>query len=463
MLLRLYRITYSSLSFITTAYDPNQTSKRSNFNFLSTNMARSKPNKSFKSTHKQQMVEQHKQDKTDTTTNMTPQTTKTNTRATGTDERSKKRNITQKKYVRNPENIPYYEGDALDRRINRNDRNKQQLNEEGDIVNSSDDEFIQPSDEDAQGNVLTEEELASIRMSDTHQTPNKEDGKPAAQPKNEDSSPLPDPNRKRLDKREHEADKIKKLFASLDKSTQKQLKEQGERHAMEIAAMKRANLDTQNLLTTKTTPAQTMNDHRTTAYFNAMTKPSETLFDGTPENWPAFEYHLLTEAENPTISWNQDITNYQPTDEKSEPFNLLEIYFDLPDNMTDTLMNELADAQIIDLVPPASQLYKLHCLKNKLKNCLTTDLAHDIEASMPTGLSNKDGRLFFIKLVSHTFPDKEAHKRIIYEYILKLEITESNNMEGFTRELRRHIKQYDAIQGSAWKKITNHIIKKIRK
>jgi hypothetical protein len=41
---------------------------------------------------------------------------------------------------------------------------------------------------------------------------------------------------------------------------------------MEIAAMKRANLDTQNILTTKTTPAQTMNDNRTTAHFNAMTK-----------------------------------------------------------------------------------------------------------------------------------------------------------------------------------------------
>jgi hypothetical protein len=64
---------------------------------------------------------------------------------------------------------------------------------------------------------------------------------------------------------------------------------------------------------------------------------------------------------------------------------------------------------------------------------------------------------------SHTFPDKEAHKRIIYEYILKLEITESNNMEGFQRELRRHIKQYDAIQGSEWKKITNHIIRQYHK
>jgi hypothetical protein len=67
---------------------------------------------------------------------------------------------------------------------------------------------------------------------------------------------------------------------------------------------------------------------------------------------------------------------------------------------------------------------------------------------MPIGLSNKDGRIFFIKLILHTSPDKEDHKLIIYEYILKLEITESNNIEVFQRELQRQIKQYDAIQGS---------------
>jgi hypothetical protein len=131
--------------------------------------------------------------------------------------------------------------------------------------------------------------------------------------------------------------------------------------------------------------------------------------------------------------------------------------------MTNTLMNDLADAKKIDLVQPASQLFKLHCLKTKVKNCLTTDLAHDIDASMPPGLSHKDRRIYFIKLVSHTFPDKEAHTQIIYEYILKIEITESNNMESFTRELHRHIKQYDAISGSKWKKITNHIIRQYQK
>jgi hypothetical protein len=56
-------------------------------------------------------------------------------------------------------------------------------------------------------------------------------------------------------------------------------------------------------------------------------------------------------------------------------------------------MNDLTDAKIIDLVTPASQLYKLHCLKTKLKNCLTMDLTHDIEAYMPIGIRNTDGQL----------------------------------------------------------------------
>jgi hypothetical protein len=207
-------------------------------------MARSKPNKPLKPPHKQQLEELNNQDKTENTPKITPQTTKTNKKATGTEEQSVKRNITQKKYVRNPENIPYYEGDELARRIYRKDRNTQQLNEEGDLVNSSDEGFIQPLDEDAQGNVLTEEELTSIRMSDAHRTPSKEDSKPAAQPENEDRSPSPEQHQERLNKRDHESENIKKLFASLTKNTQKRLKEQGEKHAMEIAAIKRANLDT---------------------------------------------------------------------------------------------------------------------------------------------------------------------------------------------------------------------------
>jgi hypothetical protein len=67
------------------------------------------------------------------------------------------------------------------------------------------------------------------------------------------------------------------------------------------------------------------------AHFTAITKPCENLFDGTPENWPAFEHHLLKEGENPTMRWNQEITNFQPMGGRSKPFNFLEGYFDIPE------------------------------------------------------------------------------------------------------------------------------------
>jgi hypothetical protein len=76
-------------------------------------MARSKPNKTFKSPHRQQIEEQNKQDKTDTTTNITPHATKTNNITTKTDERSEKINVTQNEFIQNPENTTYYEGDSL--------------------------------------------------------------------------------------------------------------------------------------------------------------------------------------------------------------------------------------------------------------------------------------------------------------------------------------------------------------
>jgi hypothetical protein len=201
---------------------------------------------------------------------------------------------------------------------------------------------------------------------------------------------------------------MKEIFASFTANTQKQLHEQAEKHAMEIAEMKQKNIDTQNLLTTKTTPTQTINDHRTSAHF------TKILFDVKPENWPKFEHHLLNATENPIIAWNQELMHFQSEDDMMKPLNFLKGYFDIPDTTIRALQDDLQQAKQIDLVRPESQLYKLHCLKTKLKNCLP-DLAHDIETSMPTDISNKDGRIFFIKIISHTFPYKEARKRIIYE------------------------------------------------
>jgi hypothetical protein len=94
---------------------------------------------------------------------------------------------------------------------------------------------------------------------------------------------------------------MKKLLAVFTANTQKQLNEQAEKHAIKIAAMKQTNMETQNILTTKTIPAQPVNDHRASVHFTAMTKPCEVLFDKKPDNWPEFEHHLLNEAENPTI------------------------------------------------------------------------------------------------------------------------------------------------------------------
>jgi hypothetical protein len=86
-------------------------------------------------------------------------------------------------------------------------------------VTSSDDNFMQPSDEDLQGNVLAEEEQALIKINDSHRTPNKEDTKPADQPENEDSSPSPELDQRRLSKQKDEAGHMKKLFATLAENT----------------------------------------------------------------------------------------------------------------------------------------------------------------------------------------------------------------------------------------------------
>jgi hypothetical protein len=95
----LCRITSSSLSFTTTGYEPKPTSKRRTFFFKLTNMTRSKPNKTHKSPHKQQIEEKNKQNKIDTTPGLTPHTTKTSKRKTGTEEGLEKRDITKRKYI----------------------------------------------------------------------------------------------------------------------------------------------------------------------------------------------------------------------------------------------------------------------------------------------------------------------------------------------------------------------------
>jgi hypothetical protein len=119
--------------------------------------------------------------------------------------------------------------------------------------------------------------------------------------------------------------------------------------------MKQANRETHDLFTNKTTTPSTitMNDHRISAHFNTMTKASDTLLDG--ENWPIFEHHFLTEAENPTIKWNQNIKHFQP-DNEEKPLNFLERYFDLPDDISLKLELDLAIDTFTDITQVNSKL-----------------------------------------------------------------------------------------------------------
>jgi hypothetical protein len=76
-------------------------------------MAQSKPNKP-KSPHKQQIEEQNNKDKIETTPHITPQTSKPSKTTTVVEARSNKIITPSEPYIRNPENIPYYDGDKLD-------------------------------------------------------------------------------------------------------------------------------------------------------------------------------------------------------------------------------------------------------------------------------------------------------------------------------------------------------------
>jgi hypothetical protein len=168
-------------------------------------MARSKPNRP-KSPHKQQTEERNNKDKIENTPHITPQTSKTNTTTTVVEVRSNKSVTSREPYIRNPENIPYYEGDAKARRIYRRDRNKHQVDEDGEPINSTDNEFMQPLDEDAQGNVLPDDELERKRAAAEQKTPSKEDSTPAARSEAEESPLSVEQPRLRLHRRNHESE-----------------------------------------------------------------------------------------------------------------------------------------------------------------------------------------------------------------------------------------------------------------
>jgi hypothetical protein len=91
--------------------------------------------------------------------------------------------------VRNLENIPYYKAEKNHQRISRKDRNKQKFYEDNEVVDSSNNGYMQPSDEYEQGNVLTTDELALNKMDNSNFTPDKQDTKPAAEQEEQGTPP----------------------------------------------------------------------------------------------------------------------------------------------------------------------------------------------------------------------------------------------------------------------------------
>jgi hypothetical protein len=273
-------------------------------------MARQKPNKTSKPPHKQ-TEEQDKQPYTDPSTNITPQSAKARKKTTETIEQSEN---PKTKTFRTPTLDIFENNDTLLTHIDKLERERE-LKRQEKALYQDDDESLQTVDKFEHGNTNTEDTLTSPKMRD-ESSPDKSDYNEAAHA-DSDTSSLSTKTWHKTSHRQRDDAKMKKMFIDLANITKHQLKEQEARYAKEIADMRRVNRDTQNMLTTKTIPSQTItiNYHHITAHFNAMTKASDALFDGTPENWTMFEHHLLTEAENPTIGWNQHLTHFRP-DEK---------------------------------------------------------------------------------------------------------------------------------------------------
>jgi hypothetical protein len=270
-------------------------------------MARQKPNKTSKPPHKR-IEEQEKQCNTDPLTKITPQSATARKKTTDTIEQLE---IPQTKQFHTPIQTTFVNQDSILNHIDKLER-KKELKRQEEALYQNDDESLRTVDRLKHGKTNTEDTLTSPKMRD-ESSPDKSDCKKAAQ--DLDASSPSTATRQRTSHSQRDSAKMQKMFAALANNTKLQLKEQEERHAKETADMRQVNRDTHNLFTTKTIPPQTitMNDRRIAAHFKTMTKASDTLFDSTPENWPIFEHHLLTEAENTFSHHTTQHSTYIPT------------------------------------------------------------------------------------------------------------------------------------------------------
>jgi hypothetical protein len=90
---------------------------------------------------------------------------------------------------------------------------------------------------------------------------------------------------------------FKRMLANHDKGMKQQMAEQSIKQAAKLKALKKAQMALRSLLTHKNMSLPLLQDYIISTYFTPMTKPSEILFDGKPENWPTFINHLKSETQ----------------------------------------------------------------------------------------------------------------------------------------------------------------------
>jgi hypothetical protein len=123
--------------------------------------------------------------------------------------------------VRNPIGNPYNEGDTIYRKRDREDQNKLQFNLTYNLVNSRYEGFVQPSDEDSQGDVIKR-------------------GTPSLQTKKKKgSSPISESKQKRKEKHHTIMDEnMECVFAMFTENAHKQLTKQADKLAKQLAEIK---------------------------------------------------------------------------------------------------------------------------------------------------------------------------------------------------------------------------------
>jgi hypothetical protein len=106
------------------------------------------------------------------------------------------------------------------------------------LIGSSIEYFDQPSDGDVQGIVSMMHQMSVGGVDNTNQAPSKKDAKSAAKEEEQATPPSCEIQDRQLRKHDDETKKMKKIIAVFTSNTQKQLNEQAEKHAIEIATMK---------------------------------------------------------------------------------------------------------------------------------------------------------------------------------------------------------------------------------